>query len=66
MFPLGEPTYSGSQSAVHTVAVEMETPELPKDFRTNNESYSVSVNDSGVFVHAHNSFGVARALATLS
>lgn len=65
IFPLGEPKYSGS-NALHTISIRMETAELPRDFRTNNETYSVRVNESGIFLHANNSFGVARALATLS
>ena len=65
MFQLGEPIHSDPNS-IHTITIEMETEELPRDFRTNNETYSVRANESGIFVSTHNSFGVARALATLS
>lgn len=51
---------------MHTIKIQMETEELPHDFRTNNETYTIRVNASGIFANAHNSFGVARALATLA
>ena len=51
---------------MHTIKIQMETAELPRDFQANNETYSIRVNASGIAVSAHNSFGVARALATLS
>lgn len=68
MFPSGKPAIKSKNTlpVIKKAIITLQTKELPVDFKHNNESHEVIVNNSGIFINAYNSFGTARALASLS
>lgn len=68
MFPSGKPVIKpkSNLTVIKKLMIYIETKELPIDFKHNNETHQIVVNNSGIIINAHNSFGVARALASVS
>ncbi|CAL6077244.1 Beta-N-acetylhexosaminidase [Hexamita inflata] len=65
-FPSGTSSFQKEDAAISTVIISISTDQPPVDFKSANESYSIITDSTGIKISADNSFGVARALSTLS
>ena len=64
-FPKGKPT-PPSNATISTLNIVITTSAIPKSPQKGNETYTLITNSSGIFVSAYDTYGVSRALATLS
>lgn len=64
LYPKGVPTPTDA-TFVTQVAFSIRTLDIPKSFKVSNDSYTLVANTSGVFITSENTYGAARALATL-